>query len=310
MIITLIMLLAILMFLIILRVIYNMTFYYSPAKAKRNKPFHPPSFDKVADTMRAYGENLKKGICEDVSITSVDGLKLHAHYYHTADNAPVLIIAHGYKSYGLHDGTGGYKIFTERGYNVLIPDHRAHGKSEGRCISFGIKERYDFAKWAQYCADRFGEDVEIVFIGVSMGAATVMMLSDMELKGRVRGLIADCGYNSPKDIICHVMKTQFHLPPAIFYPLVRLSAFIYGGFDPNCASPEKSLKNAKYPLLVIHGEADSFVPHSMSKIVYDACASEKLYLSVPDADHGISLMVDEKAYHDAIDKFLCEIALK
>lgn len=254
--------------------------------------------------------NLKNSQYTDVYIMSNDKLKLHAYYYHSSDDAPIAIIFHGYKSNGLHDGGGGFKIFREKGYNILIPDQRAHGKSEGHTISFGVNERYDAAQWVRYCSERFGAEREIILTGVSMGAATILMASELELPGNVKGIIADCGYNSPKEIICKVMKTNFHLPPVIFYPLVRLSALLFGGFDPEKSSAEMAVKSSKYPILIIHGEEDTFVPYYMSKAIYDACSSKKAYLSIPGADHGISYMVDEKGYRKAVDKFLLENCTK
>ena len=298
------------LFFIALLYIYNTAFYNSKAKAKRLKPFHTPAYDKISAEIKDVYENLKKAEYEDVYISSFDGLRLRAKYYHNYDNAPVAIMAHGYRSSSSHDSGGAYRMFTERGYNVLIPDQRTHGGSTGHTISFGVNERHDIASWIEYISERFGEDTPVVLMGVSMGAATVTMCADLELKGKVQGIIADCGYSSPRDIISRVMKENMKLPPKIFYPLVRVAARLFGGFDPDSASPMISVKNAKLPILFIHGEADSFVPYYMSEMLYEECVSKKMFLSVKDADHGISFIVGQKEYFEAVDKFLLEIGAK
>lgn len=298
------------LFLVVLVYIYNRTFYNSKAKARRKKPFHVPAYDKIAEEIKSVYTNLKQAEYEDVFVGSFDGLKLHAKYYHNMDNAPVAIMAHGYRSSSATDSGGAYRMFTERGYNVLIPDQRTHGESQGHTITFGINERYDIAKWIEYIAERFGDDTPIVLMGVSMGAATVTMCSDLELKGNVLGIIADCGYSSPKDIICRVIEADMHLPSKLLYPFVKLSARIFGSFDLEASSPMESVKKSKLPILFIHGDADSFVPYYMSEQLFEACVSKKEFLGVSGADHGISFIIGQKEYFKTVENFLLEIGAK
>ncbi|MBR5515273.1 MAG: alpha/beta hydrolase [Clostridia bacterium] len=297
-------------FLTVLLYIYNTAFYNSKGKEKRRKPFYTPAYNAISEEIKEIYNNLKNAEYENVYIKSVDNLKLRAKYYHNINGAPVAIMVHGYRSSSSHDSGGAYRMFTERGYNVLIPDQRTHGESEGHTITFGVKERYDIARWVEYTANRFGKDTPIVLMGVSMGAATVMMCSDLELQGNVKGIIADCGYTSPKDIISRVMKENMKLPPSIFYPLVKVSAQFFGGFDPDKASPITSVKDSRYPILFIHGDADSFVPYYMSEKLFEQCTSKKMFLGVKGADHGISFIIGEKEYLEAVDRFLSEIEVK
>ena len=110
---------------------------------------------------------------EPVHITAQDGTPLAARYYHHADGAPLAIIFHGYRGYATRDGLGGYTLCTALGYNVLLPDQRAHGYSGGHTITMGVKERYDARDWAVWARSHFGPEVPIFLMGVSMGAATV-----------------------------------------------------------------------------------------------------------------------------------------
>lgn len=239
---------------------------------------------------------------EAVTITSHDGLELFGRYYHTADGAPLVILFHGYRSCAYRDGSGGFRLCREGGYNVLLVDQRAHGKSEGRTITFGVQERQDCLAWCRYAVERFGQSVKILLLGVSMGAATVLMASELDLPIAVRGIAADCGYSSPEAIIRKEIR-KLHLPVSVCYPLVRLSARMFGGFDPNSATAEQALAKCKVPVLLIHGEADKYVPCDMSRVNHAACAGEKTLLLVPDAGHGVSFYQDQAAYADALMGF-------
>lgn len=242
---------------------------------------------------------------EEVHTHSHDGLKLYGRYYETAPGAPLQILFHGYRSNAVRDFSGGMQLGLQSGCNVLLVDQRAHGKSEGSCLSFGILERQDCLRWLDWAVNRFGTDTPIFLVGISMGAATVLMASELELPANVRGIISDCGYSSPRKIIQKVMR-DMHYPIAPVYPLVRLAGRIFGGFDIESASAETALTRCRLPVLMIHGEDDRFVPCEMSRENFAACASRKTLLTVPEAGHGISFIFDREAYENAVKAFLKE----
>ena len=247
--------------------------------------------------------NILSAPYEKVTITSRDGISLVGRYYHVKDGAPVSIIFHGYRSTLGTDCNGGYSMSVRRGYNVLVVYQRAHRESGGRTITFGVKERFDCLDWIEYINNRFGENTKILLMGLSMGAATVLMAAGLDLPANVRGVMADCGFSSPKEILQEVIK-QMKFPLRITYFFVRMSARIFGHFDPEEASAGEALKNAKVPVLIIHGDDDRFVPSRMSRDNYEACASAKEILIVPGAGHGLSYCVDAKAYEKAVEDFM------
>ena len=253
---------------------------------------------------------IKKGIhvvldetdYEAVEVVSHDGLKLYGRYYHRADGAPLIIFMHGYHGNFYRDGNGIYSYSKKYGYNILLAHQRAHGISEGKTITFGVKERHDCKTWVEYAIKRFGAEQEILLSGLSMGAATVMMAADVGLPENVKGIMADCGYSSPKEILCSVMK-GLHYPVKLMYPLARLSGKLFGHFDVEEASAVESLKNATVPVLFIHGEGDDFVPTYMSVDCHKVCSSEKELLLIPEAGHGMAYCYGPKEYEAAVDRF-------
>ena len=183
---------------------------------------------------------------EPVSIQSYDGTKLAGRYYHVRDGAPLQIQFHGYRGGAIRDFCGGNKLAREAGQNTLVIDQRAHGKSGGNVITFGIRERRDCLAWARYARERFGPETTIFLSGVSMGAATVLMAAELDLPENVAGIIADCPYSSPEGIIRKVCG-DMHLPPVLAYPFVSLSAHMLGGFGWRRPVPWRRCAMPEYP---------------------------------------------------------------
>ncbi len=254
-------------------------------------------------TLYSWMAELSEHEHENVEITSYDGTKLCGKYYHVSDNAPLEIAFHGYRSLAERDFCGGAKICFDNGINLLTVDQRAHGNSGGNTLTFGIKERYDCLEWAKYASERFGNDTKIILAGVSMGAATVLMASDLDLPENVVGIIADCPYSSPEEIIKKVCKDK-KLPVEIFYPAVKTGAKLFGKFDLEEDGAKKSVQNAKVPVLLIHGLADGFVPHEMSESIFGACSADRTLLEVPEADHARSYLVNKELYEKTVLEFI------
>lgn len=240
---------------------------------------------------------------EDVFIYSYDGKKLYGRYYHTLDNAPMQIMFHGYRSSAYLDFCGGIKFARKCGHNMLVVDQRSHGKSEGNTISFGIEEKNDCISWINYVNQRFGTDTKIILSGLSMGASTVLMTANLNLPANVVGIVADCPYSSPKEIISLVCERDRKLPAKFVYPFVKLGARIFGHFDLEECDAVRAVADSKLPILIFHGDRDLFVPCEMSKQLKETCP-EKIRLEiVPGAGHGLAYMVGPKQYETALLQF-------
>ena len=279
--------------------------FYVPGKRKEDI-FSIPGDDQYQEN-RSFMQKLIQEMhalpCEEVFITSFDGTRLAARYYHVKDGAPLQIQCHGYRGTAIRDFCGGNKLARKLGFNTLVIDQRAHGKSEGHTITFGIKERYDCLAWVHFCCERFGTTTPIILAGVSMGAATVLMASELDFPENVIGIIADCPYSSPKEIICKVCRDR-KLPTKLTFPFVWLAARLPGRFDLMESSAVEAVKHAKIPVLLIHGEDDRFVPCEMSRKIYEACPAPKMMKTFPGAGHGLSYIVDEMTYEEITKEFL------
>ena len=295
---------------IILAIVFGGAYYayyiafYSPMKDREKIPEIKDEKYKVhKDAIRDLYRELQSKPCEFVTVQSRDRLTLSGRYYHVKDGAPLAIGFHGYRSCWLIDFCGGADIAFKMGHNVLLIDERAHGKSQGRSITFGIKERHDLLCWVDYALNRFGADIKILLYGVSMGAATVLMASGLKLPENVKGIIADCPYSSPLDIILEVGK-QTGYPPKLIRPFVILGAKIFGGFDVMEISAEEAVRNSRIPILLIHGADDNFVPAEMSEEIAKSNPEKITRYTFPGADHALSYMVDTPRYRKLVTEFV------
>ncbi len=259
-------------------------------------------YEPYHETITKCVEEVLKVPCEEVEVLSHDGLRLSGRYYHLTDNAPLIIFFHGYRCSAIRDGNGIFLYTRKLGFNVLLVDQRAHGKSEGKTITFGVKERYDCKKWVEYAVKRFGQAQKIYLCGLSMGGATVLMASNLGLPQNVIGILADCPYSSPKGILCNVMKAM-GFPAKITYWLAKQSASLIGKFDVEEVTAIETVKESQIPTLIIHGDADDFVPCSMSMDCQLAGEDHVQLVLVHGAAHGMSHCVDTPSYEDAVYKF-------
>lgn len=280
--------------------------YYSPTRKppQTDEERLPPGkiYEPYHSRMRQWMAQVAELPYEEFTVTAADGLTLKGKYYELTPDSPVEILFHGYRGLAERDLCGAVQRCYSVGHSALLVDQRAGGNSDGHVITFGVKESADVPVWVDAVIARFGPQRSIVLTGISMGATTVLLAAGKPLPPQVVGVLADCGYTTAPAIIKKVIR-HMGLPADLLYPLVRLGAILYGGFDPNEADCPRALANATLPILFFHGETDDFVPCEMSRENYDACASEKQLVTVPDAGHGLCYPADEEGYIAAVRAF-------
>lgn len=289
--------------LLISYITYYMAFY-SPHKGQDDIYAFPPDegYHKNRERSITMIDAMAARPSERVYITARDGVKLAARYYHTADGAPLVICVHGYRATAIRDFCGIAKTNFAMGCNVLLLDQRGMGESGGHTITFGIKERYDCLCWIDYANRRFSSDTPIILQGLSMGAATVLMAAGLPLPPNVRGVLADSPYSSPAAIIKKVCADR-GIPPTLAYPFLWLGALLFGGFRLNAESVTAAVARASVPILIVHGEEDTFVPPDMSAEIARANPTIERH-TFPDAIHGISYLADTPRYERLVTAFV------
>lgn len=280
--------------------------FYSPKRTLPGPDEYPIPDGEIYEAHREqiteWTKEIRAANFERFYIKSFDGLTLSGKYFEYAPGAPLEILFHGYRGNSERDLCGGVARCFDLGRSALIVDHRAAGESEGHVITFGINERHDCLSWINFAVSHFGSDVKIIITGVSMGAATVMLAAAEDLPSNVVCALADCGYTSAEEIIKKIVA-EMKLPPKLIYPFITLAARIFGRFNLNETSPIEAMKNAKIPVIFIHGDADDFVPCDMSSRLYEACVTQKKFVVIHGAGHGLAFPIDQEGYVEALRQF-------
>lgn len=261
------------------------------------------SYGKYSKYIRHSVNYLKEHNAQEVSITSFDGLKLSGTWLETENARGTIILAHGYRSCKLVEFSMVLDFYQGYGLNILLPDQRSHGNSEGKIITFGVKECRDMKRWIGW-VNRKQAGLPIMLSGLSMGASTMLFLADEILPANVKGIIADCGFTSPWEIISSVFRNVTHLPAGPSLWVAEMFARVFGGFSLRQKNTREVLKNSKLPVLMVHGMEDGFVPCEMTQQGYDACTGEKELFLVEGADHGLSFLKDSQRYKEKVLAFL------
>ena len=237
------------------------------------------------------------------TINSADGFTLHATYYQPAresHNWAILVHGYGRDQTFANDYAEEY---LKRGYNVLTPDLRGCGTSEGIYLTMGTLESHDIALWAEKIVEQ-DPQAKIILHGVSMGAATVMMAAALQPKNLV-AVVEDCGYTSAHEMFTAQLDKIFGLPEFPIMPIVDVVSKFKVGVSISDAAPIKSVEKISVPILFIHGDADKLVPYEMLDRLFNAATSPvKEKFTVEGAGHADAKTKNPTAYFDRVFKFL------
>ena len=195
------------------------------------------------------------------------------------------------------------RLFHNLGYNVLAPDDRASGQSQGKYITFGWPDRLDYVKWIKQVIAKKGSDSQIGLFGVSMGGATVMMVSGERLPKQVKAIVEDCGYSSIESELSEQLKQQFNLPKEPMITAARIMGTIRVGYDFGKGSSTKQLEKNKLPIFFIHGDSDTFVPTKMVYENYKATSAPKKLWVTKNTGHANSYNNHPKEYQKRVNEF-------
>ena len=238
-----------------------------------------------------------------IELNAYDGLRLVGYFLPAASAKGTLLLVHGYRSSPFTDFGVIYRFFHSLGWNILAVWQRSHGESEGKYITFGVKERYDIAAWAKVLSDRH-PDLPLFLYGQSMGGATVIMAAGLDLPKQTRGVIADSAFHSPRDVIATALINAYKVPVFPMLPAMDLWARIIAGYSLTATTCREALDKTDLPFLFIHGKLDELVPYDMGYQNYVECHTEREMLTVETAAHCACCYVDPVGYMTYLDDFL------
>jgi alpha-beta hydrolase superfamily lysophospholipase len=240
---------------------------------------------------------------EDLTIVAADGVRLDAWYFRPSNpNSSVVILLHGMGD--TRAGVAGYAMmFLQHGYAVLLPDSRAHGASGGDITTYGVLERDDVRRWAEWLRPRT-PGCEYLF-GESMGAAIAIQAS--AVTPGICAVTAEASFASFREIANDRISQITHLglwfPRTIGAP-VRDLAFFYAraryGIDLASASPLQAIRETHVPTLLICGTADDDIPMRHSLELFRAGASHSELWIVEGAEHTGAFQVNPRVFEQRV----------
>jgi fermentation-respiration switch protein FrsA (DUF1100 family) len=276
-------------------------FYFALA---RKGPVHEEQAaetDQIAAQSRLQGRAwMRASFFETLTLSAKDGVRLQGYYLDSSSRRTAVLV-HGY-------GTNASlmadyaRFYLQDGFNVFLPDNRAHGASGGRWIGMGRLDRDDLLLWLRALIEKT-KGGEILLHGISMGAAAVMMVGGEEIPPQVKCLIEDCGYTSAEAQFKYQLTQMFGLPSFPFLYIADLESKIIAGYGFAQASALEAVKKSRVPIFFIHGSADDFVPASMARELYEAAACEKQLWMVAGAGHAMAYYVNPQEYIERVRAF-------
>ncbi len=285
---------------------YYLTCYaLQPANVERDYHRSLESITKNYPYVRTWVDSLIQAhALRDTFIWADDGTRLHAIYAAAQDTTSrTAVIVHGYTNNAIRMLMIGYLYHHDLHYNILLPDLRYAGKSEGDHIQMGWNDRTDVMQWMETANTLFGNSTQMVVHGISMGAATTMMLAGEPQAPYVKCFVEDCGYTSVRDQFTKELDEQFHLPS---FPLIDLASWMCRlrfGWDFDEASALTAISQCHLPMLFIHGDADTYVPTRMVYELYQAKPEPKSLWVVPNAKHATSYRDNQTEYTRRVQSF-------
>lgn len=286
---------------------YMLNYSLRPDKNKETKEESLAYMFREYPYIKPWIDSLQEvGALRDTNIYSpANNVKLHAYYIKASrPTTHTAVIVHGYTDNAIRIMQIGYMYNHDLGFNILLPDLQYHGQSEGNAIQMGWKDRLDVLHWMQTAAHIYGDSIRMVVHGISMGAATTMMVSGEPQQNYVKCFVEDCGYTSVWEQFSKELKEQFNIPD---FPLLYAASWLCQlkyGWNFQEASALDQIKHCHLPMLFIHGDADKYVPTYMVNKLFENKPAPKECWIVPNAEHAVSYKENKEAYTKRVKEFV------
>ena len=194
--------------------------------------------------------------------------------------------------------------YAKEGYNVLLPDLRANGESEGSMIGMGWLDRLDVINWIDVLLKDY-PDAEIVIHGVDMGADTALMLAGEPVKSSIKAIVAEGAYDNAWNVVKEEYKVRHEDWPT--FPILNMInpvLKVWGGYSLKEADAVKQVKQTDIPILYIQGDGDTYATADMTKALDQATASTHEVFTITNAIHGNCRYADSDAYYNKTFEFV------
>ena len=241
-------------------------------------------------------------------IKSGDGLTLRGRYYNFG-NGRLAVLVHGYRAVPYNNNNASFLAFRDMGFDILLISSRAHSESEGRFITFGIREREDLLKWIDF-AEKKVKPESLVVYGTSMGAATLAYASPELQSHGVSAAVLDCGFKTPYDTIYNSIRGG-GIFSKIAMGFIYITGKIFLGVDIIKENTRDYLRDCSVPAYFIHGKLDNVVDPESTVEGFEKCgAGLKDIMLVDNAGHVEAFLAARPLLTKNITEFFGKAGIK
>jgi pimeloyl-ACP methyl ester carboxylesterase len=241
---------------------------------------------------------------DEISLITTDSIKLKGWFVAAQNHssAPTIIIAHGLGA-SKSDFVNLSGFLSSNGFNVLLFDFRAHGESEGKSCSLGLKEQLDITAAIDYIISR--EDLKnksIGLYGFSLGGAAGILTASRDQ--RIKAIVADTPFSSLKNISADVIKRTYHLPS---FPFIQLANVLYrlsfNGWIGQVTPSDVIHLISPRPILLISSDIDEMTPlYHAEELLANAKEPKELWI-IEGASHGGTISINTEKYNQKLLSF-------
>lgn len=255
--------------------------------------FHPDEFNALPK--------------EEITVSSPFGYDLKGWLIEKFPTNKYIIICHGVTMNKVNS-IKYMKLFINRGWNVLMYDHRRHGESGGKTTSYGYYEKHDLKAMVDWLKRRIGNGLVFGIHGESMGAVTMLLYAG-EIEDSAAFYIADCPFSDLEEQLAYRLKVDYHLPKSIMMPIANAVLKLREGYQFKDVSPISVIQNIQKPVLFIHSAKDDYILPEMTKKLYKKKSGPKKIYLAPNGAHALSFAENKTEYEEVVDDFLRNLRL-
>lgn len=212
-----------------------------------------------------------------------------------------IVIAHGLMETKERHFKTAWKM-NARGHDVILFDHRVHGRSTGERLTFGVEEKHDLTAVITGAIERGligtaqdDQDAEqnnfrgVITMGFSLGGGTV--LQHAAIDDRVMGVIALAPFADFRGAINSFRQRLVPWMDERWIMDGMDAASAEAGFKIDEASAIEALKTIKAPVLLVEGGKDPFLPgidhvHKLAASGSAGVEGSLTIVRIDDANHN------------------------
>ncbi len=235
------------------------------------------------------------------------GIDLHGWMIRATDSGtgPAVVVVHGLNSNRAGDNALALagRLY-DVGYSVLLFELRGHGESDGDQVAAGYLERWDVLGAFDFLVSKGLPPERIGVLGNSMGGATALLAAAEE--PALRAVVTDSAFADLRDMIAQETARTTVFPEWIvplFIPGMSLASSTLYGINIGAVVPERSAATLDYPVLVIHGDADTRIPPEQGARIHAAAQLGSALWLVPGSDHVDAFMDWPEEYEERVDTY-------